>query len=482
MTPQADAPKPTKPHRGTLLILLAGIFIAVLDFFIVNVAVPSIVRDLQASAADVQFILTGFAVAYASGLIIGGRLGDIFGRRRAYIIGVAVFTLSSTVCGIAPSAEVLIAGRVVQGLSAALLSPQVLSILGTTYEGEARARAFNAYGVSMGIAAVFGQVIGGLLIESNIFGLDWRSCFLINVPIGLVVLALTRRLVPESRAPQRPQLDLVGMVLIAVALTAVVLPLVEGREQGWPLWAWLCLGAAAVLLAMFYGYERWIKQRGGWPLIDLSLFRERAFTVGLFAQVAFYMGMAAFFLVFALYLQFGRGLDALDAGLVFVAIGAGYMATSSAARYVAARMGRQVIALGAALRLVAAVALIVIVSLIGVDGSIGWLIPALVLDGAGMGLAVAPLAATVMSRMTPQHAGVASGVLDTGIQVGNALGVAIIGVVFYGVLFQDSFQDSGALGAYGPAFVAGMAYVGAVAVVLVLLVQLLPRKTSDAEL
>lgn len=476
MTTQAKSepvpPSPVRPDPATLLTVLAGTFVAVLDFFIVNVAVPSIERDLHATAADIQFVVAGFAVAYGSGLIIGGRLGDLFGRRRMYTLGVGIFMLSSLVCGIAANPVMLIIGRIGQGLSAALLSPQVLSIIGTIYRGEARARAFNAYGVTMGLAAVFGQLIGGLLIQADILGWGWRSCFLINLPIGVLITVLAPRLVPESRAPGCPQLDLVGMVLIALALTAVVLPMVEGREQGWPLWTRLCLAGAVVLLAGFAGYEIRLKGRGGQPLVDPVLFTERAFTAGLLAQVVFCLGQAAFFLVFALYVQLGRGLDALGAGLIFVAIGAGYMATSLPARQVAGRLGRQVIAMGAALRLIAAICLIGTVSTIGTGGSIWWLVPSLFMDGAGMGFAVAPLASTVLSRMSPQRAGAVTGALTTGIQVGNALGVGIIGVVFYDALFGHGATSA----SYAHAFASALVYIAAVAIALCVVVQFMPPK------
>jgi EmrB/QacA subfamily drug resistance transporter len=462
-----------RPHGGTLLVLLAGSFIASLDFFIVNVAIPSIQRDLSATSAAIQFIVAGFAIGYGSGLIIGGRIGDIFGRRRMYMLGMTVFTLSSVVCGVAPSAAVLVGARVVQGLAAAVMSPQVLSILGTLYTGEARARAFNAYGVVMGVSAVFGQLIGGLLIHGNVFGWGWRNCFLINLPIGIVALSLVPRLVPETRAPGRPRLDIGGMVLIALALVAVVLPLIEGRQQGWPPWAWLSLAAAVPLFALFTLYERGLMRRGSAPLIDLGLFRERAFTAGLLAQLTFFMGMAAFFLVFALFVQFGRGLDALGAGLIFIAIGAGYMATSNIARLAAVKMGRQVIAAGALLRVVGLSLLVLTVAEIGVSGSIAWLVPALVIDGAGMGLALAPLATTVLSRVTPSHAGAASGVLNTGLQMGNALGVAVIGVIFYGLL-----ASSHGVNAYPHAFQFSLLYLIAVEVVLAVLVQFLPRTAA----
>jgi EmrB/QacA subfamily drug resistance transporter len=462
---------PARPDRGTMLVLLAGIFMAILDFFIVNVAIPSIQRDLHASPATIQFIVAGFALAYGAGLIVGGRCGDIFGRRRMFVVGMALFTASSAACGVAPNATFLVIGRVCQGLSAALMSPQVLTIMGAAYQGEARARAINAYGVTMGIAAVFGQLIGGLLIQADIFGLSWRACFLINVPIGIVAIALAPRFVPESRAPGRPRVDLGGMILVSLALAAVVLPLIEGREEGWPLWAWLCLAVSVPLFALFAAYEHRVPLRGGSPLIDLNLFRERAFTVGLLTQLLFFTGMASFFLVFALYIQLGRGLSPLDSGLLFSAIGAGYMATSTTARKVAAKLGRQVIALGGLLRMVGLGLLLLTMAAIGVTGHTTWFIPALIIDGAGMGLAVAPLVSTVLSRITPQHAGAASGVLSTGQQIGSAAGVAIIGIIFYGAL-----PASPGLNDYTNAFRFSLVYLIGVGLTLAVLVQFLPRK------
>jgi MFS family permease len=476
---QAAANPPQAPAQlywGTTLLLLTGTVISVLDFFIVNVAIPSIQRDLHASSAGIEFVVAGFALGYGSGLIIGGRLGDIFGRRRMFVLGLSLFTLSSALCGAAPNTGVLIAGRVAQGLSAALMAPQILTILGTTFSGPLRARAFNAYGVTMGLSAVFGQLIGGVLITGNVFGWGWRSCFLINVPIGIAAVALVPRFVPESRAPGRLRLDFAGMILIALALTAIVIPLIEGRQGGWPAWAWASLGTSVLLFTLFAFYERHVPRRGGSPLVDLTLFRERAFTAGLAAQLMFWTGQASFFLIFALYVQLGRGLDPLGAGLIFTAIGAGYMATSTTARFIAAGLGRQVIALGGLTRVAGLSLMILTVLLIGVTGNIAWLVPALVIDGAGQGLAVAPLATTVLSRVTPQHAGAAAGVLTTGIQVGNALGVAIVGVIFYSVL-----SHTHGLAAYPHAFAFSLCYVLFAGLTLAALVQLLPRSPGGAK-
>lgn len=468
--PVREAPS-SEPHWAILPIVLSGVFITTLDFFIVNVAIPSVQGDLHTSASAIEWVVTGFGLAYGVGLITGGRLGDLYGRRMMFMLGLALFTLASLACGVASSGGFLVGARVAQGVSAALLAPQVLAILRTAYPGPAQRKVFTGYGLAMGLAAVFGQLIGGILIQANIADLGWRSCFLVNLPLGIVILALTWRLVPETRAPNRPKLDIAGAILSTLALVALVLPLIEGREKHWPLWTWLSFAAAAVLFAVFALQERRLSVRGGSPLVDLSLFRERAFVVGLLSQLVFWMGQASFFLVFALYTQLGRGLDALQAGLIFAAIGAGYMYTSMNAAKFAVRLGRQVITIGAVLMAAALVILGVTVAHIGVGGHLAWLVPGLVLDGAGMGLAIAPLASTVLSRIAPQHAGAASGVLSTTVQVGNAVGVAIVGIIFYNALGTTAAS-------YAHAFKLSLIFLVAVALVLACLVQLLPRTTG----
>ncbi|MHA6763900.1 MFS transporter [Streptacidiphilus sp. PAMC 29251] len=475
----AQSSSPPTPHRAALPIVLVGVFLSGLDFFIVNVAIPSMQSDLHATQAQIQMIVAGYALMYGVGMITGGRLGDLFGRRRMFALAMTAFTLASTACGLAPNPTVLLAFRLVQGAAAAVMAPQVLAIFATVYTGEARARAINWYGATSGFAAVFGQLIGGVLIKTDAFHLEWRGCFLINLPIGLAAAALALRYVPESKAPGRPKLDLVGMVLVTVALVAVCLPLIEGRQQGWPLWTWLCLVAAVPLFVLFARQQGRVRASGAAPSVDFTLFRERAFSAGLVAQLTFWTGMASYFLVLALYLQEGRGLEPLNSGLVFGALGIGYIITSMTARKVAAKVGRQTIALGCVIRVVALVLEIWAVTSSGGSGSsastgsIGWLIPGLFLDGAGMGLAVAPLASTVLSRVSPQNAGSAAGVLTTGLQVGNALGVSLIGLVFYNVLARTSGAES-----YPHAFRACLYFVLGITVLLALVVQALP-KTAD---
>lgn len=468
VAPQGQAEE--APNRALLPVILTGVFMSVLDAFIVVVAIPSMQRDLHASSAAIQFIITGFTLAYGATLITGSRLGDLYGRRRIFTIGLYLFVLSSLACGLASNILILLAARVAQGAAAGLMSPQALTILGAAFRGEARARAFTAYGVVMGIAGVFGQLLGGVLIQANVFGSSWRPVFLINVPFGIVAALLVPRVVPESRAPRRPRLDIPGMILLTMALVALVLPLIEGRQEHWPTWTWACLAAAAPLFLLFGLYEHGLGRRDRAPLVDLTLFRERAFTVGLFVQLFFWTGQASFFLILALYLQQGRGLGPREAGLIIIPLGLGYMVTSLNAHHLARRLGRQVIAIGGLVRAVGLGLLILVVAGIGVTGHVLLLAPPLAIDGAGMGMVIAPLASTVLARVSPQHAGAASGVLVTALHVGASLGVAIVGIIFYG-----SLAHSNGANAFPHAFNLSLVYIIAVVIVVATLVQLLPR-------
>ena len=427
----------TSPNRwATLPVVLAGTFMVVLDFFIVNVAMPALQADLDASAGAVEWVIAGYGLSFATLLITAGRLGDLLGRRRMFSLGLALFTLASAACGLATGPTMLIVARVLQGAAAALLTPNVLSIIGVTYAGDDRLRALSAYGIVLGLAAVGGQLIGGALVEADVAGLGWRAIFLINIPIGAAALLLTPRLVAESRVEGGARLDPAGTALITFALVAAVLPLVEGRQHGWPLWTWVSLAAAPVALALFAVHQRGLRARGGAPLLDPELFRDRAFSAGLLTQLVFWCGQASFFLVFALYLQQGRGLGALEAGLVFTVLAVAYLVASLRATALTAALGRRLPALGA-LTLAAGHALLAAaVAGIGDGGSIAVLAPALLLIGAGMGLVITPLTTTVLAGVAPHHAGAASGALSTMQQVGGALGVAVTGVIYFGAADQ----------------------------------------------
>jgi EmrB/QacA subfamily drug resistance transporter len=434
----------------------------VLDFFIVNVALPSMQSDLNASNGAIEWVVAGYALTSAVFLITGGRLGDRFGRRRAFTAGLALFTIASAECGIAGSAELLVAARLLQGAAAAILMPNILSIIGTTYDGADRARALTAYGLVMGLAAVSGQLVGGVLVQADLAGLGWRSCFLINIPIGLAALAMAPRVIPETRNPDANRLDMVGTVLVTAGLTAVVLPLVEGRQHGWPAWTWISLAAAPLILAAFVAHQR----NSSAPLIDTSLFRERSFTAGLLTQFAFWGGQASFFLVLALYLQAGRGMSAMDSGLVFTILAASYLGASMASEQLLARFGPRMLA-GGTLTLAAGHGLLLAaVGDIGTGGSVAPLIPGLLVIGAGMGLVIAPLTTTIMATVDEQRAGAASGMLATTQNVGNALGVAITGVIFFGAL------DGG----YSHALQLSLAQLAVLLIIAAALTRLLPRR------
>ena len=453
---------------AALPVVLAGTFMVVLDFFIVNVAMPVMQADLHAGSGAIEWVVAGYGLTFATLLVTAGRLGDQFGRRRMFSLGLGLFTVASAACGLAWSPGALVAARLLQGVAAALLSPQVLSIIGVAYAGPDRVRALSVYGIVLGLAAVGGQLIGGVLVQADLGGLGWRSCFLINVPIGIAALAVAPHLVGESRSDRSSGVDLTGTALLTAGLTAIVLPLVEGRTHGWPLWTWLALGAAPAILAAFAAHQRRLGRRGGAPLLDPALFRDRAFTAGLLTQLVFWCGQASFFLVFALYLQLGRGLDALQAGLVFTILAAAYLLASMQAPALTARLGRRLPAIGALVLAAGHALLAVSVADVGTTGSVGLLAPALLFVGAGMGLVITPLTSTVLGSLEPQRAGAASGLLSTMQQVGNAIGVAVTGVVFFGAL------DRG----YATAFELTLVALAVLLVAVAGLTRLLPRRAA----
>jgi EmrB/QacA subfamily drug resistance transporter len=463
----------------TLLVVLTGIFMSTLDIFIVNVAIPSTQRDLHASDSAVQWIVAGFGLAVAAGVITAGRLGDMFGRRRMFNLGLGLFTAASAACGFAPSVSTLIGARVLQGLAAALLTPQVLAILGTAFAGRALTKAITAYGLAMGLAAIFGQLIGGALIQADLFGAGWRWCFLINVPVGIAALVLSPRVVPESSLPTRSRLDWTGATLLTGALVAIVLPLIQGRQQGWPLWTDLSFAGGALLITEFAWYERRITRAGREPLINLSLFTDRAFSTGVAVQLIAFTGQLSFFLVLAVYVQNGVGLTPLRSGVLFIAIGAGYVVTATASGAVAQRLGRQTVALGTVTMI--AGLLLIDFGIGRIDsghgtGSVLWLIPGLIVDGAGMGLIIAPMTSLVLARVAPEHVGTASGVLSTVTQLGGALGVALIGIIFYGAL---GHPRGSAAHTIGHGFTSSSYLLIAIATAVLAGIQLLPRRTAN---
>ena len=418
-----------RSHWWAMPVLMIGTVMIILDFFVVNVALPSVKRDLHASSTALEWVVAGYGLTFAVLLVSAGRLADKLGRRRMFSLGLAIFAAASLACGLAPDVAVLIGARVVLGVGAALISPAVLSLMGVLYTGAERVRAISIYGMVMGLAAAGGQLVGGTLVQANLVGLGWRTIFLINLPLAAVALVLSPRFVPESRSESSSRLDLTGVLLVTAGLVALVLPLVQGRQLGWPAWTWVCLTMAPVLLGAFALHQRWLERRGGDPVMAPSIFRSPSLRAGLLTQLGFWCGQAALFLVLALYLQEGRGLDPLHAGLVFTILAVAYLATSFRAPALTLRYGRDLIAAGALL-LAAGEGLMALA--ITLNGSFTVLAAGLVVAGGGMGLCITPLTTVVMAHAEPERAGALSGALSTMQQVGNALGVAITGAVFFG--------------------------------------------------
>jgi EmrB/QacA subfamily drug resistance transporter len=429
------APGDADPRRWIALavVLIAG-FMQLVDISIVNVAIPSIQRDLDATYAQIQWVLAGYQLAFAVMLITGGRLGDIFGRKRMFMAGMAGFTLASALCGLAQTPSMLIGSRVLQGLFGAVMFPQILSVIQVTFPPRERAGAFGMFGATIGLATITGPLVGGLLIEADLLGLQWRPIFLVNVPIGIAALAVAARFLTESKAPRALRPDPAGVAIVTAGLLLLVYPLVQGRDLDWPLWTFLSMAAAVPVLAGFAVYERHKKARDGSPLVDLDLFRQRSFVPGLAVAGIFFMGIPAFFLTFSLWLQIGLGFSALHAGLTGAPFAVGSALASAASVRLAPRLGRRILSAGSLLLVAGMVALMWTVDRYG--GTVGsWqLAPALLVCGLGLGSVVAPLVNVVLAGIRGQDAGAASGVLSTVQQVGGAVGVAVIGVVFFGLL------------------------------------------------
>ena len=437
VTPPAGQPEEqdADPRRWVALaVVLTAAFMQLVDISIVNVAIPSIQRDLDATYSQIQWVLAGYQLAFAVTLITGGRLGDIFGRKRLFMLGMAGFTLASALCGLAQNPGMLIGSRILQGLMGAIMFPQTLSVIQVTFPPRQRGTAFGLFGATIGLATITGPLVGGLLINGDLLGLEWRPIFLVNVPIGIVALAVAGRYLHESRAPDALRTDLIGVAIVSAGLLLFVFPLVQGRDLDWPPWTFISMAAAVPVLAGFVAWERRKKAADGSPLVELDLFRQRAFVAGLLVAGIFFMGIPAFFLTFTLWLQIGLGFSALHAGLTGIPFAVGSAIASGASVRLAPRLGRRILSLGALLISLGMLGIIVTVDRYG--GAIhSWqLIPALAVCGLGLGCVIAPLVNVVLAGIRGQDAGSASGVLTTVQQLGGAVGVAVIGVIFFGLL------------------------------------------------
>lgn len=429
LRPPSGTPDARADRRWLMLvILLAGQFMALLDATIVNVAMPTIGTDLHASGAGLQLVVSGFIVSYAVLLITGARLGDLYGARRMFLIGVAGFTVSSLACGLAPSTGTLVGARFVQGATAAMMVPQIMSVIQSRFSGADRAKALSAYATVIAVASVAGQVVGGLLVSADIAGTGWRPIFLVNVPIGLVVLALVPRVLPAQPPRGARRLDLVGLALVTPAVLLVVLPLVIGHEEGWPAWTFAAIAAGLVLGGVFLAAERRVAARGGDPLLDVAVLASPGISAGLATLSAGMMAFGGFMFTFALFLQQGLGDSALRAGLTFAPAAVAFGLLGMTWRALPQRVHHLLTPVG---YVVAAAGYGAIALDLRGGGNGGWLLIVLLLvTGAGMGAAYSPLLTNSLVRVPVQRAADASGVLTTTLQLSQVIGVAVFGSLF----------------------------------------------------
>jgi len=428
--PDAGPPAADRAGRSALPVVLLGTFLATSSFFVINVALPTIGRQLGADPGLLSLLVAGYSAPYAALLVAGGRLGDRFGRRRLFVAGSLGFALASLLCAVAPGFWTLVAARVLQGAAAALLTPQVLSTIQAIFTGAARHRAIAWFGSTLGLAAAGGQLLGGVVAEYDLGGLGWRAIFWVLVPVAVIMALVAVRVVPETTGhPVR--IDVLGAALLALPLVLLLVPLSLGARSGWPLWTWLCLAAVPVVLVVFVAVERRIERSGRAPLLPLSLFALAPFRRGLVTAAAFFLGLGGFFLVIGFVLQGGLGMSPLETALLLTPYALAFLACSLIIPRLVGRFGPRVIVAGAAVLVLANLAVAVRAALAYRSLSGYGLLPELILLGIGQALVMIPVFGQILAQLPVQRAGTASGVLSTTQQVGIALGAAGFGALLF---------------------------------------------------
>jgi EmrB/QacA subfamily drug resistance transporter len=410
-----------------LAVVLAANIMDVMDATIVNVAGPSIRHAIGGSASTLQWLSAGYTLAFAVFLITGARLGDISGRRRLFLIGSAGFTVMSAACAVAPSPAVLIALRVLQGSFGALMIPQGVGMLKEVFAEDEMTKVFGAYGPMIGLSVLAAPILAGALVEANLWGIGWRLVFLINVPIGIAAFAGAVRVLPRTVAHPGIRLDTGGMILVGLALTAIIYPLIQGRAAGWPAWTFVMLGAGALLLGAFVMWER---RHHGDPLIEPALLANRTYTSGILVALAFFGAFSGVLLCVSLFVQLGEGFSPIHAGLTLTAMVLGMIAGMGASFALVARLGRHLLHVGIAL--VGAGAVVLALTVTGAHtASTLDLAPGLFLFGAGAGMAMGQLFDFILAGVGMDEIGSASGVLQAVQQLSSAVGVAALGTIFF---------------------------------------------------
>jgi EmrB/QacA subfamily drug resistance transporter len=423
-------------------VMIGAATMDLIDLTIVNVALPTIRTDLGASGTQLEWVISAYMLAFAAALIISGSFGDLLGRKRVFIAGIAIFGLASLAAGLSQTPDQLIAARVVQGVAAAAMIPQLLGTFRSIFDGEERGKAFGLYGAVLGFASAIGLVLGGVLTEADLFGWGWRTVFFVNIPVALISLVAAIRVVPESSDPEAGRPDLAGAGLLAGAIVAIAYPLLEGRSLGWPAWTWVMLAGGVGALVVLVAFTERRPRAGVAPLLRTRMFRIPAFSAGLLVQAAFSAGLQGFSVVFVVWIQSGMGFSPLGAGLTLLAFSIGSFLLAPVAVPLAQRYGRRILSLGGFLMAAGVLGVLLGASDVG-TGSDPWpVVPGLVLAGAGLSLLVIPLVNVVLAAVPHEVAGGAGGVFSTAQQLGGALGVALVGTVFFSQLESHPFTEA----------------------------------------
>lgn len=446
---------------------------SVLDGYIVNVALPTIQSSLKANAGELELVIASYSLVYAIFLITEGRLGDIFGRKRMFLLGMTIFTIGSALSGLSPTPDLLLAFRAVQGFGAATMYPQILSIIQVTFKDGDRQLALGVFAGTNGVAQVVAQLFGGFLIHADIAGLSWRAIFFVNIPIGIVGVFAGIVFLRESKTLPAPKLDLPGAGLIALLLVSIVLPLVEGQSIGWPIWIIGLLSLSLPFLIIFVFYERRVASRGGFPLVNLKLFKQRSFSVGFPLALLFFSTNGGLFYLIAIFFQRGLGFTPLASGLTFTPISIGLISASLSASRFVRKIGRYTLSLGFVLAIVGLTLTMLVLRSDGVNLTTYDLLLPFLICGVGFGFANSPLVGTVLAGVKSEDTGSASGLMSTAIQLGISVGVGLYGTIFYA--FAASSAAAALSSQYLYAFEHTLLVLILAEVVGFLLVFMLPR-------
>ncbi|HSX02635.1 MAG TPA: MFS transporter [Candidatus Saccharimonadia bacterium] len=455
-----------------LIILLLGVFMDLLDASIINIAIPTIGKSLNASPSALQWSIDAYLLGLSLLIVTGGRLGDLFGRKKMFLLGTVGFTAASALAGCSTSADMLIAARLLQGVAAALMVPQVLAFIQVLFAPKDRAKALGAYSGVVGFATVGGPLLAAGLIQWNLANWGWRTIFFINLPVGLITLLVGLKVLPESKSDHATGVDFPGIILATAALTGLLYPLIQGRELGWPLWTFALMAGSVAVGGVFLLYQQARSRAGKTPLVNTALFRAKGYGAGVGIFSLFMIALSGYFLAYSLYLQLGLHFSALKAALATLPFA--FMVPAMAGVAVVAlapKMGRKVIGLGIALCALGIALADVVLHHTGANLQVWQLIAPLVVGGAGMGMLVAPITDFALANVPEAEAGSASGFLTMMQQVGSTIGVALLSTIFFNLI--DATYSTAS---FTHAITITLLIVVAILVVILPAVLFLPRK------